>query len=244
MDWDFPVLISGPEGSGKSAFALNLACDLDDDVEENIEKHCFWYVSEDVMKFKRMVSTIPPSVIVIDEAGADMNNREAMVGTNRELVKLFIIARQFNHVVFLVIPDGQDLDVYFRKRRVAAKIIVEWLGDEMERERGLAVFHKREKSRYQTTPFWRNFLQIRFPDMPDSFRDKYKHLKHINTLARMGVSDEEEILQCELTTEEDIVLRAVNSGLTHSQIAPLVNMSRRNVGNVLKRARDKVGEVN
>lgn len=243
-DWDIPIVCTGMNGAGKSTFALNLAIDLDDDIEDNLEKHCFWYVVENVDRFKKIVATMPPSVIILDEAGVDAGSRDSMTRTSREIVKLFTIAREFNHCVILNIPDIWDLDNYFRERRVQYKIWVDWLvGADGGRTRAKATIRRREKKEFMRSAYWPGLLTIRFPDMPESIRTLYKQKKRENTLLRLGLTEEEEEgVVPGLSMEEDIVLSMKNNGLSYRQIGKYLGCGKDRIGNIYKAAMDKVKE--
>lgn len=237
-DWDMPIVTTGVNGAGKSAWSLNLASDLDDTILENLPRHCHWYVAEDIARFERMVATMEPSVIILDEAGVDAQARDFASAISKRMVKLFTIAREFNHAVIMNIPDFHDLDNYFRDRRVQFRVWVDWITDENgDRHRAKATVRRREKTEFMKGAYWPGLFTIRFPDIHPSIRDEYRRNKRENTLRRLGV-----LATPTLTEQEELVWSAKQRGMTYRDIGIFLDCSHTKVARIFQNALKKVEE--
>lgn len=134
-DWDFLLIIDGLVGSGKSVLAMQIAKYLDP--KFTIEQIVFssW-------EFRRKLIEIPKgSVLIFDEAILGLNNRDAMMFLQRELIKLLTMARQRNLFIILVIPTFFDLDRTIPLSRARALLHVY----DKNFERGFFLFFKRPR---------------------------------------------------------------------------------------------------
>jgi len=230
-DWDLPILVCGREGSGKSAYALNLACDLDDDIIDNIEDHVLWNAQRDITGLELRIKRLPPSVFIMDEAGVDLMSRNSMQKEQKELVELFMIMRQYNHILILVMPKMKWLDSYLRDHRVVLWVQVNWRGPFFERQRGFSVVRYAQHDDFASVPYWSKMFSFRFPDFPMEIEEKYKRLKRDNSLMR-SESDE-------LSDRERIVLHARSQGHTLVAIGDFIGVSHTMVRKIIIKAEAK-----
>lgn len=106
-DWDFPFVVDGAEGSGKSVFAGQCAryCDPTYGLER-----CAFTPEQ----FKEYVKgAVRYQSVVLDEGYGSLASRGAMSRVNRTIVKMLTEIRQKNLFIFVVLPTFFDLDRYF-----------------------------------------------------------------------------------------------------------------------------------
>ena len=111
QDWDLPILDCGMEGTGKSAFAINLACDLDNDIIPHLEDHVLWDVKKDVRGLEKRIKHLDPTVFILDEAGKDLLSRNAMEKEQKQIIELAMVMREYNHILILDTTIGGDWPV-------------------------------------------------------------------------------------------------------------------------------------
>jgi len=158
-DWDFTIIISG-EGEvrvGKSVLAMQIGAywteqmklkynlDLPFSVEQNL-----------VFDGKKLIETgnklgkaYPNSVLIYDEAGADLEGRKAMQSITQDVVDYFRECGQYNMLNILVLPEFFDLPKGIAMSRSIFLLNVFYKSDEEGNfERGYYWFYsKRNKKR-------------------------------------------------------------------------------------------------
>lgn len=227
-DWDVIIIITGLEGSGKSSLAVNLACDLDNDVIDNFEDHVVW--SGD--KLNKLIFSKDPSAFVHDEGGLDFFSRDAMGKETKELIKMVMTMRAQNHIPILVLPNLNWLDSYLREHRIGIWVKVWTVKNGLRKERGFATVYTASRGDFQKKTFWNNQFTFRFPDFPPEVERKYKHLKKANMLERMVGSP--------IDDRSTYIVRAANPkyGLKQSDIAEIFGLSQPRISQTLKEAKD------
>jgi len=104
------IFVVGETGSGKSYSALRLAEDLD----PNFTTDRITFSAKNFIRLVR--EDMPPgSVIMFDEGGVDIGNREFMTKKNRGLSKLLQTVRYKNHIIIVTVPDMKFIDTHARK---------------------------------------------------------------------------------------------------------------------------------
>lgn len=105
-DWDNIWLVDGPEGSGKSVLALQMAYYIDPTLD--ISRVCFT-----PQEFKKAINEAKPGQSVIfDEAFTGLSSRATMSFINRMLVNRLAEIRQKRLFIFIVAPTFFDIDRY------------------------------------------------------------------------------------------------------------------------------------
>lgn len=105
-DYDLCFLVDGPEGSGKSVFAMQLAYSFDPTF--SLEHTCF-----SPEEFLNAVKTSGKcQAIVYDEAYRGLSSRQAMSQINKLIVSVMMEMRQKNLIVIIVLPTFFMLDRY------------------------------------------------------------------------------------------------------------------------------------
>jgi len=117
-DYDHFTCITGLEGMGKSTLAIQY-CSM---VSPRFSLKHICYDMVDLIEAMRTAQ--PGDSLLLDEGGMFLFSREAMMDTNRQLVKLFMIARQRNVHICVCIPNFFTIDTYLREHRVKTLIDV------------------------------------------------------------------------------------------------------------------------
>jgi hypothetical protein len=125
---DIIICVDGREGQGKTKFGVfKLAMDLDS--QFNWKTQVLLRPTPDTLE--KTIFAVPKySVVLVDEAMDVLYKRRSGTSESIGIVQLFARVRKFNRIVILILPDFNDLDIFFRKRRVQvrAKIITRGLG--------------------------------------------------------------------------------------------------------------------
>lgn len=108
---NFLVTITGPTGSGKSWTGLSIAELLDPDF--NIDRVIF--KGKELMKLINTANLKPGSVILWDEAGIDLSNRNWQSVTNKMLNALLQTFRSRNFILIFTVPFSDFVDASSRK---------------------------------------------------------------------------------------------------------------------------------
>lgn len=105
-DWDNVVIIDGVEGGGKSVFAQQLACYVDETLI--LDRVCF-----NPKEFRDAISKAGKGqAIIYDEAFGGLSSRAAMSQVNKALVEMLMEIRQKNLHIFIVCPSFFEVDKY------------------------------------------------------------------------------------------------------------------------------------
>lgn len=116
---DMVICIDGREGKGKSKLGLKIARDLDTDF--TLEKNVLFRPTPETIE-ERIFQIKKYGVLMLDEAMDVLYKRSSGTSENIGINKLFARVRKFNRIVILILPDFNDLDIFFRKRRVQVRI--------------------------------------------------------------------------------------------------------------------------
>ena len=118
QDWDMVFVVDGPEGSGKSVHAQQMATYCDESF--TIERIAFT-----PQEFRKAIMAAKKGqAIIYDEAYTGLSSRATMSLINRTLISMLAEIRQRNLFVFVVMPCYFDLDKYVALWRSRALIHV------------------------------------------------------------------------------------------------------------------------
>lgn len=122
QDKEYIAIVSGSGelGNGKSTLAQQMAyyCAWKLGVPFTLDNICF---SSD--EFKTAVRDLPQySPIVYDESKLSFSSKDVLTKASKDMDKFFTQSRQFNRIIFLVIPDFFDLDKTLATNR--SKILI------------------------------------------------------------------------------------------------------------------------
>lgn len=108
---NFLATITGPTGSGKSWTALSLG----ELIDPNFSVDRIIFKGKELMKLINDGNLTPGSVIVWDEAGIDLSNRNWQSVTNKMLNALLQTFRHKNFILFFTVPYHDFIDSSTRK---------------------------------------------------------------------------------------------------------------------------------
>lgn len=177
QDWDWPVVVSGYEGTGKSTMAFVLCKKVDP--EFTIDSVVF-----DHKALCQRLATYPKyRAILLDEAGQSLFSREAITAVNREIVKALMMVRARNLFFVMCIPNFRWLDSYVREHRTRTRVEVYTLGG----ARGWADFYRPIRDRFKPTTFWKPLYTYRFQQIDsDEWREYEKRKLEVVEKALIG----------------------------------------------------------
>jgi len=128
-DQDAVYVVDGPEGSGKSTFAMQIGCYLDPTLE--LSRVC---MEPDEFR-SAIIKAKPHQCVIYDEAYTGLSSRASLSSMNKILVSMMMEMRQKNLFVIIVLPTIFLLDRYvalFRSRGLfhiyTTKTQHRWLG--------------------------------------------------------------------------------------------------------------------
>lgn len=116
---DALVLLDGLEGSGKSTVGFHLARHVAFDVAKSLDE-CWQPETGLIIDFDDWMKVYDLGegrVFVLDEGGDLMFSRDAMSGENKLLVRMFQMARIYNHIIIVCCPNIHWVDLYIRSHR-------------------------------------------------------------------------------------------------------------------------------
>lgn len=237
-DWDAVIAITGPEGSGKSALAVNMARDIDNDVVQNLKKHIVY----DGQELKSLVFSLPPSAIVVDEGGLDFFSRDALDKNTKELVKMVMIMRMQNMVPIVVLPNLRWLDTYLREHRIKTLIKVWTVKQGIRHIRGFATVYRAKRGDFSKGTYWEPIFDFTFPDFPAEIRAEYMKLKKDSMLERM-YSPGQDQLRDYVKRANGIRLKKGQTRLYQGQIADIFGVTQPRISQILTTLKDNGGEI-
>lgn len=108
---DAMLLIDGPEGSGKSTVAFQLATAIDPNWKPETG------LIIDFEDWEQLYDLGTGRVFILDEGGDLMFSRDSMGRENKLVVRMFQMARIFNHIIIVCCPNIHWVDLYVRDHR-------------------------------------------------------------------------------------------------------------------------------
>lgn len=142
-DWDFTIIICG-EGEvrvGKSFIAAQIGAYWTSEVNRlhrknkpkipfNLEENFVFDGRKLIEKGNKLGVAHPYSVLIFDEAGADLEGTKAMMATTRDVKDYLRECGQYNMLTILVLPEFFDLPKGIAISRAACLINVYYFADE------------------------------------------------------------------------------------------------------------------
>ena len=139
-DWDFTIIICG-EGEvrvGKSFIACQIGAYWTYEVNRLYNKNVPFNLEENfvfdgrklIEKGNKLGVAYPYSVLIFDEAGADLEGTKAMLATTRDVKDYLRECGQYNMLTILVLPEYFDLPRTIAISRAACLINVYYYADD------------------------------------------------------------------------------------------------------------------
>lgn len=120
QDNDVVICVDGREGVGKSFWTiLRFAKRLDPMF--TLEKNVLFRPTPESLE-ERIFAIRQYGCLVLDETMETLYKRQSMTSGNVGINKLFGRVRKFNRIVILILPNFDDLDAFFRGRRVKVRV--------------------------------------------------------------------------------------------------------------------------
>lgn len=138
-DWDFTIIICG-EGEvrvGKSFIACQIGAYWTSEIKRllgkvvpfNLEENYVFDGRKLIEKGNKLGAKYPYSVLIFDEAGADLEGTKAMLATTRDVKDYLRECGQYNMLTILVLPEFFDLPRTIAISRAACLINVYYFAD-------------------------------------------------------------------------------------------------------------------
>lgn len=194
QDWDWWSYGVGDEGTGKSTGAIHYAMKVGKDLFKMEEHICY-----DPLGFLKLVDTCPKyGVILVDEAGEAMFNRDFASKMNKAIVKTSQQCRDRNLLIIFNLPSIDLLDSKLVRRCKTYTIY-----EAPKFQRGKSLWHQPQRRRYdpKQIPWFELQFIYWFQDLPPKIRDEYKTIKTREGEARVAKYIEE--LEKAQNREED-----------------------------------------
>lgn len=234
--FDSIIMITGPERSGKSTLALQLARRIDSNFP--LRNVCF-----KIADFSKLIDELPDgSVIVFDEAGFDMFNQEWWADFQQELIKKLLVIGLKQHILILNVPHRKELNKKLRERRVAFWINVYTKGDEYKR--GYATFRRGIGNEWEEETYWEGLAAFRFAEMKSEFWEKYSEIKRsfVNEVSAGTYHPSSGQRQGKAIQARDKAIRLLRrphpKGMKQSEIAKEIGMSQSSIAQILSKDED------
>ena len=139
-DWDFTIIICG-EGEvrvGKSFIAAQIGAYWTSEIKRlynltvpfNLEENFVFDGRKLIEKGNKLGIAHPYSVLIFDEAGADLEGTKAMLATTRDVKDYLRECGQYNMLTVLVLPEYFDLPRGIAISRSACLVNVYYFADE------------------------------------------------------------------------------------------------------------------
>ncbi len=138
-DWDFTIIVCG-EGEvrvGKSFLACQIGAYWTSEIKRihkkivpfNLEENYVFDGRKLIEKGNKLGIAHPYSVLIFDEAGADLEGTKAMLATTREVKDYLRECGQYNMLTILVLPEYFDLPKGIAISRATCLINVYYFAD-------------------------------------------------------------------------------------------------------------------
>lgn len=234
-DWDGLVVVDGPEGSGKSVLAQQLAYYVDPTLDLNRIVFRPDSFKSAVLKAKKY------QAVIFDEAFGGLSSRKAMSEVNHSLVSMLTEIRQKNLFLFIVLPSFFDLDKYAALFR--SRCLIHVYADKFQRGYFRFYNYARKKDLYVNGKKFYNYKCVQ-PDFSGRFtnfypcgKDEYKK-KKLNSLRAYDPGkpklNKQEIERALIKDKVRGMFAQKEIPVNQTQIAQLLNIDRHAVGRYLK----------
>ena len=167
--YDNVILVTGEERVGKSYTALRLATMLDDTFTAD---RVIFDVYEDLGDTMRDLN--PGNVVIVDEAGREVNNRNWGKKEQKELVTKFQVFGKLGVTVILVAPRYSYVDGAIRDTRI--KFWLQCKSRQNGRKRGYTTVKEASRNVYTNRTFWKSryHMKLSAPNKRQELKPLYE----------------------------------------------------------------------
>lgn len=181
---DALVVIDGAEGSGKSTVAFQLATAIQSGWEPETG------LIIDYEDWEELYSLETGKVFILDEGGDLMFSRDSMARENKLVIRMFQMARIFNHIIIVCCPNIHWVDIYVRDHRALIYGHTHKAYSAEGVRRGMVSWHwpnrkfNWENSEWETR--WNTVLHSKFRPIPKELKTwtDYEQLKKMKVQMR------------------------------------------------------------
>jgi ABC-type dipeptide/oligopeptide/nickel transport system ATPase component len=165
---DAMILIDGLEGSGKSTLAFQIAKKLEPAFNSDTD------LIIDYEDWEEVYDLGEKRVFILDEGGDLMFSRDSMKGENKMVIRIFQMARIFNHIIIVCAPNIHWVDLYVREHRalIYGHAHKNYVPGGVQR--GLSSFHwPKRRFDYENGEWkasWDRVFDARFQGIPQTLR--------------------------------------------------------------------------
>lgn len=180
-DIDWWTIDSGPEGSGKSTFAIQDAIFTS---HHDFSRHWKERITYDPEEFLAQFESAPQGgTVILDEGGEAWFNRDFASLVNKNLAKAAMQVRDRNLNVIICCPNIWYLDTIAIMRHRT------WVSVSMPGfQRGHAEFYKPSWRKFgrKVEPYWELKTEHEFPRLPDKIYQDYREFKRKRASERLA----------------------------------------------------------
>lgn len=246
--YDNVFLVSGEERSGKSHTAIRLAMRLDPSFDES---RIIFDVHEELDDALLTLSK-PGRVVVIDEAGREINARSWSKREQKELVTKFQVFGKLGMTVILVMPRMSYLDSAIRDTRLKFWLQVKAMNN--GKDRGYVYWSEGQRNDYNNDTWWAHRIagKLRDPNkIPEvaAMIEKYERKKDRYIMEMLGTSQEnDEDISTGLRNQarknrderDKLIWYLMKIGASAAELHTLTGLSRQTVYDARLKAEEKI----
>lgn len=246
--YDNVFLVTGEERTGKSHTAIRLAMELDPTFDES---RIIFDVHEELDDALLTLSE-PGRVVIIDEAGREINARSWSKREQRELVTKFQVFGKLGMTVILVMPRMSYLDSAIRDTRL--KFWLRVMAKNNGKDRGFVFWSQAQRNDYDNDTWWAHRIagKLRDPNkIPEvaAMIEKYERKKDRYIMEMLGTSQEnDEDISTGLRNQarknrderDKLIWYLMKIGASAAELHTLTGLSRQTVYDARLKAEEKI----
>lgn len=234
--WDRLILVSGPERTGKSALAIQLAMQLNPGF--SLDNVCFEMADFNA----KLEKAKPGEVVILDEGGASLFNQEWFQEVQKNLIKKLMVVGKRQVIVIICIPHKDNLNAKLVNNRFDYWCSVYAEGKDMER--GFCEIREAKKNRWALETYWAPFLSLKYPPVDKEFWEAYEEKKDAFIQKVMadsyhpdGENDGESMREGKTKRSRDVLIKFIldKEYLNQTQMSKMIGLSQNQISGIYKK---------
>lgn len=180
-DWDFTIIITGggEVRVGKSVLAMQIGAYWAHEVQRLYNKKTIFNVENNfvmdgrqlIQKGNQLGQNYPYSVLIYDEAGADLEGRKQIQQQTQDVIDFYRECGQYNLLNILVMPDYFDLPKGIALHRSIFLLDVYYTANEQGKfERGYFKFYSRRNKKHL---YLKGKRELNYHAHPHNFQGRF-----------------------------------------------------------------------